>query len=145
LLKNTTIDYPITIVHHVDDAGVNKMLTPRYQFHAEAHSKAHIIEVFTSNQEHLYQYTTNASANFIVDENANIEHVKLQIEAKNSVHIGLTKAQVKRFGRFHSLTLDLGNLTARHNISVDLVESGAETTVHGLYALAQNDHCDVFL
>lgn len=142
--KNVIIDYPISIIHQVDEAGVNKMITPRFKFHAQSNSKAYIVEIFTSNQDQLYQYTTNASSSFILDDNAAIEHVKIQIEAKNSQHVGLTKAEINRSARFNSMTIDLGNQTSRHNICIDLIESGAETQVHGLYALAKDNHCDVF-
>jgi Fe-S cluster assembly protein SufD len=142
--KNTVIDFPITIVHLVDDAGVNKIVSPRITVVAEPFSKVSIAEVFTSTQNLLFQYTTNSSIHFDVLENAFVEHVKFQNEAIASTHIGLTSATVEKDAQFKSMTIDLGILVARHNIDVRLVGAGGEAHVNGLYALTKSEHADIF-
>jgi Fe-S cluster assembly protein SufD len=42
------------------------------------------------------------------------------------------------------MTLDFGLLTARHNLCINLRETGAEASAHGLFALDKNDHVDIF-
>lgn len=142
--KNTVIDFPITIVHLVDDAGVNKIVSPRITVVAEPFSKVSIAEVFTSTQNLLFQYTTNSSIHFDVLENAFVEHVKFQNEAIASTHIGLTSAHVSKDAQFKSMTIDLGILVARHNIDVRIVGTGGEAHVNGLYALTKSEHADIF-
>lgn len=142
--KNTVIDFPISIVHLVDDVGVNKMISPRLTITAEENSKVSFAEIFESTNNDLFQYTTNAVTKFKLHANAHIEHVKIQTEAKNAVHIGLTNADVAHGACFKSVTVDLGLMTARHNINVALNEASAETSVHGLFALKKTEHTDVF-
>lgn len=142
--KNTTLEFPVSIVHFVDDVGVNKIISPRLTITAEENTKASFAEIFESSNNELFQYTTNAVTKFILKGNAQIEHVKIQTEAKNAVHIGLVNAELAGNAKFNSITVDLGLLTARHNINVALNESGAETNVHGLFALNSKDHTDVF-
>lgn len=142
--KNTVIDFPITIVHLVDDAGVNKIVSPRITVVAEAFSKVSIAEIFTSTQNLLFQYTTNSSIHFDVLENSFVEHVKFQNEAILSTHIGLTSALVSKDAQFKSMTIDLGILVARHNIDVRIVGTGGEAHVNGLYALTKSEHADIF-
>lgn len=142
--KNTIIDFPISIVHLVDEVAVNKIISPRLTITAEDNTKASFLEVFTSTAKDKLQYSTNAVTHFKLLGGANIEHVKMQSEASNAVHIGLTQADVYRGSNFKSLTLDYGLLTARHNISVNLMESGAETAVHGLFAISKSEHTDIF-
>jgi len=142
--KNTIIDFPISIVHLVDEVGVNKMVSPRLTITVEDNTKASFVEIFTSTAKDKLQYSTNAVTHFKLFGGANIEHVKIQSEANNAVHIGLTLAHVYRGSNFKSITLDYGLLTARHNISVNLMESGAETAVHGLFSLNKSEHTDVF-
>ena len=144
LKKNAVIDFPISIVHMTDEAGVNKFISPRITVVAEAFSKASFVEIFTSTQNLLFQYTTNSSTHFEVKENAFIEHVKIQNEALASTHIGLTRANVERNAQFKSMTVDLGNFTSRHNIDVHVLGEGAETHVNGLFALSKTEHADVF-
>jgi Fe-S cluster assembly protein SufD len=142
--KNSSIDFPITIVHQVDEQAVNKMVSPRITITAEANSKACFLEIFTSNAKEKLQYSTNAVTRFILKNNSQIEHVKIQLEAANAVHIGLTESQVLKDANFKSMTLDYGLLTSRHNINVSLMETGAQTSVHGLFVLKKLEHADVF-
>ena len=142
--KNTVLDYPITIVHLIDEAGVNKIISPRITVVAEAFSKVSIAEIFTSTQNLLFQYTTNSSTVFDLKENAFVEHVKIQTEANGATHIGLTQATIAKDAQFKSMTIDLGIMVARHNIDVTVTGSGAETHVNGLYALTKSEHADIF-
>ena len=142
--KNTVIDFPITIIHQVDDHAVNKMISPRLTITAGEFCKISFVEIFNNAGDDKLQYTTNAVTKFILAPNSQIEHVKIQDEAANAVHIGLTEADVFHDSLFSSITLDYGLLTARHNINVDLIEPGANTTVHGLFALKKSEHTDVF-
>lgn len=142
--KNTVLDFPLSIVHLVDEAGVNKIISPRITIVAEEFSKVSIAEIFTSTQNLLFQYTTNAAINFELKDSAQIEHVKIQTEALESTHIGLTRALVYKNAAFRSLTLDLGIKTSRDNIEVRLLQSGAETQVNGLFALKKSEHADIF-
>lgn len=142
--KNTVLDFPITIVHLVDEAGLNKIVSPRITIVAEAFSKISIAEIFTSTQNLLFQYTTNSSTFFDIQESAHIEHVKFQNEAVSSTHIGLTKAIIAKDAEFKSMTIDLGILVARHNIDVTLSAQGASAHVNGLYALKKSEHADIF-
>lgn len=142
--KNTVIDFPISIVHLVDDVGVNKMISPRLTITALDNTKASFVEIFTTTNKDQLQYSTNAVTHFVLKNNAHIEHVKIQSEATNAVHIGLTEAQVNHGSNFKSITIDYGLLTARHNINVNLMEAGAEASVHGLFALKKTEHTDIF-
>lgn len=144
--KNTVLTFPVTIVHLVDDTGVNKIISPRLSISAEQNTKVSFLEIFTSTGGALsnLQYTTNAVTRFTLAPNAFIEHVKMIAEAAAAVHIGLSEAHVSSAANFKSMTLDFGLFTSRHNINVNLHESGAETSVHGLFALKKSEHADVF-
>ncbi|MDO9182363.1 MAG: Fe-S cluster assembly protein SufD [Bacteriovorax sp.] len=144
VLKNTVLDFPISIIHLVDDVGVNKIISPRLTITTHENSKVSFLEFFTSTSKNKLQYTTNAVTKFNLLPNSQIEHVKIQSEASEAVHIGLTEARVDRDAIFKSMTLDYGNLTARHNINILLNQAGAQTSVHGLYALKNSEHTDVF-
>lgn len=142
--KSTVIDFPVTIIHTVDENGVNKIVSPRIHIVAEEFTKVSFVEIFTSTQNLLFQYTTNSSTSFELLTNANVEHVKIQLEANQATHIGLTKGSLAASAVFKSMTVDLGIQTARHNIEVNLNAAGAEVSVHGLYALQKSEHADIF-
>lgn len=142
--KNTIIDFPITIVHLADEAGVNKIISPRITIVAEEFSKVAFAEIFTSTRNTVFQYTTNSSINFELKNSAFVEHVKIQSEAAASTHIGLTKATVAGHAQFKSMTVDLGIFTSRHNIDISVTGEGGETHVNGLFALKKTEHADIF-
>jgi Fe-S cluster assembly protein SufD len=142
--KNTVIDFPVTIVHLADDVGVNKILSPRIKITAEENSNVRFMEIFESTNKNLFQYTTNAVTKFQLKANAQIEHVKVQNEAINATHVGLTEAEVSRDAKFKSVTVDIGLLIARHNIKVNLNAPGAESSVHGLFSVKNKEHTDIF-
>lgn len=142
--KNTVVDFPVTIVHLADDVGVNKILSPRLKITAEENTNVRFMEIFESTNKELFQYTTNAVTKFVLKANAQIEHVKVQNEASNATHVGLTTAEVSRDAKFKSVTVDIGLLIARHNININLNAPGAETTVHGLFSVKKTEHTDIF-
>lgn len=142
--KNTTIESPVTILHLVDELGVNKQSTPRIHFFIEENVNITFVEVFTSAQNDLFQYTTNAHTSFTVGKNSHVKHVKLNIEAKHSTHISLTKADLYRDSSFKTYSFDLGNIVTRNNLEVHLHEENANAHVHGLFNLKQSEHADVF-
>jgi Fe-S cluster assembly protein SufD len=142
--KNTVIDFPITIVHLVDESAVNKIISPRLSITAGENSKVSFLEIFKCTDNDGLQYSTNAVTSFKLLANAQVEHVTIQSEAKNAVHIGLTKAKIFKDAHFKSMTLDFGLLVARHNLNIGLYEPGANASVHGLFSLKKSEHSDVF-
>lgn len=142
--KKLELDFPITIIHQIDDLAVNKIVSPRLTIIAEEFTKAHFVEIFTCVGNEKLQYTTNAVTHFTLLTGSSIEHVKIQKEASTAVHVGLTSSTVNENASFKSMTLDFGAFTSRHNLNINLNASGANTTVHGLLSLKDNQHADVF-
>lgn len=145
LEKNHELKNPITIIHQSDENAVNKQVTPRIYFQAEENSKVQIIEIFTSTQNNLFQYTTNSHISFDVGKNAKVDHIKINLEAKNATHIGLTKAQVARDANFRSFVIDLGIKLSRNNVEIHLNDQNATIMSCGLYYLKQSEHSDNFI
>jgi Fe-S cluster assembly protein SufD len=144
LKKNTVLDFPITIVHNVTDSGVNKIVSPRLNFVAEENSEASIIEVFTSQQNNLFQYTTNAFISFSLLKNTKIEHVKIVSEAKNSLHLGWTVANLARDAHFNSTAINMGQVAANNNLIINLNDTGAETSANSVFTLEKTETNTIF-
>jgi Fe-S cluster assembly protein SufD len=144
LKKNTILSFPITIVHNVTDSGVNKIVSPRLNFVVEENSEAAIIEVFTSQQYNLFQYTTNAFTSFTLLKNAKIEHVKIVSEAKNSLHIGWTVANLARDTHLNSTVISMGQVAANNNLIINLNDVGAETSANAVFTLEKSETNNIF-
>lgn len=145
LQKNVQLDSPITIIHQVDEQAVNKQVTPRIFVMTEENSSATFVEIFTSTQNSLFQYTTNSHSTFEIGKNSQVTHVKINYEAKNASHIGLTKANISRDANFKNFVIDLGMKISRNNVELHLNEENANLEAHGLYYLKNEEHSDNFI
>ncbi|MBV9956857.1 MAG: Fe-S cluster assembly protein SufD [Acidobacteria bacterium] len=87
-------------------------------------------------------YLTNAVVEVVLEENARLEHYKVQREGADAFHIATTTAELGRSSVFETTTITLGAQLSRHNIHVRLAEEGAECRVDGLYLVGTGQHTD---
>jgi len=113
---------------------------PRFTVVAEASSRATICEVHATigAGPHL----ANTLTEIRVGENAQIEHVKLQLEGDGAIHLGHGAIHVDRNARVASTLVSLGANTARHDIVARLDGPGAECVLDGLYVASDGQHVD---
>lgn len=142
--KNSSLDFPLTIVHMVTELGVNKIVSPRIKITCEENSEIAIIELFTSENSDFFQYTTNSSTTFELLENAKVEHIKLVKDAKKSLHLGWTVAHQAKDSRFNSTVITTGQAAATNNLQINLNGSGAETSANSLFTLARSETNNIF-
>ncbi len=113
---------------------------PRFTVVAEASSRATICEVHATigAGPHL----GNTLSEFRVGENAQIDHVKLQLDGDGAIHLGHAAIHVARNARASSTLVTLGASTARHDIVALLDGPGAECVLDGLYVTRDGQHVD---
>ncbi len=76
---------------------------------------------------------TNSVIEFVVEEGAAVEHIKVQDESTRDFHVSGLYAQLKRSSRFRSHSLALGAKLSRHNIRTRLDGEGSQCVLNGLY------------
>jgi Fe-S cluster assembly protein SufD len=135
--KNTNSGFPITIIHTLTEAGVNKIVSPRIEINVDANSEVDFLEVFTTTDMALYQYTTNSQTILNIGENSQIEYIKLTNEAKNALHLNWTKANLAKDARFFSTVIDSGQNLGIHNLLINLENTGATTSANSLFRINQ--------
>ena len=113
---------------------------PRFTVVAEASSRATIFEVHATigAGAHL----GNSLSGIRVGENAQVDHVKLQLEGDGAIHLGHGAFHVGRNARVSSTLVSLGASTARHDIVARLDGPGAECVLEGLYVASGGQHVD---
>jgi len=95
------VSEPIHIIF-ITDAGKEKVLTqPRNLFVAGKNSQATIIEHYVGNNEEIY--FTNVVTEIVVDENAVLDHIKLQEESKKAFHIA--RMEIHKYCSFVEIQL----------------------------------------
>jgi Fe-S cluster assembly protein SufD len=87
-------------------------------------------------------YLFNGLSRVIVEENARINHVKVQQEGGKSYHIAALETVQKRNSRFESHAFAVSGALGRNDIETALVEPGADATLNGVYCIADRGHQD---
>ena len=136
--KNVKLERPLQITFVAD--AENGASFPRLLVVAEENSSATLIESFVSSNGG--KYFTNAIAEIVVKDGAQLEHYRVQLESNNAYHVSTTSAELGRASRYETTSINLGAQLSRHDVSVVMEHEGAETAVDGLYMVGSDQHSD---
>ena len=136
--KNVKLERPLQITFVADVE--NGASFPRLLVVAEENSSATLIESFVSS--HSGKYFTNAIAEIVLKDGAQLEHYRVQRESNNAYHVSTTSAELGRSSRYDTTSINLGAQLSRHDVSVVMDHEGAETAVDGLYMVGFDQHSD---
>ena len=104
---------------------------PRNLIIAGKNSQATVIENYVSTVDTAY--FTNAVTEIVLEENAVLEHCKLQAESLSAYHIATIQAYQGRGSNWLSHSISTGAKIARNNIRTVLDAEGIECVLNGLY------------
>lgn len=133
------LDKPIEI-RIVHDASDTAFSHPLYFVRAQQNSEITIIERFEHNHANStsdQQGLINASAYISIDKNAGVNHYRWQNLPGTQRLVNILSAQQERDSRFTSYAFDIGGLTVRNNIHVELEDSNTYSSLQAAY-MAQN-------
>jgi Fe-S cluster assembly protein SufD len=136
--KNVNLERPLQVTFLAD--AENSASFPRLLVVAEENSSATLIESYSSAADG--KYFTNAIAEIVLKDGAQLNHYRLQRESNNAFHVSTTSAELGRSSRYYTTSINLGARLSRHDISVVMDHEGAETSVDGLYMVSANQHTD---
>jgi Fe-S cluster assembly protein SufD len=113
---------------------------PRTLIVAGRHSRATVVETYLGPDEEAY--FTNAVTEIVLEDEAGIDHYKVQREGLAAFHVATHQVQQGRGSRFTSHAINLGGGLVRNNVNVVLAAEGCECTLNGLYLAAGRQHVD---
>lgn len=136
--QNVQIEQPI----HVLFLGIGGDETPlsstRNLLIIGAESRVQIIEHYAGEGVYL----TNTVTEVVAGKNADIDHVKLQLESLEAFHISTLQVMQERDCRFASHNIDMGGRLVRNNGQAVMGGANIECTLNGLYVVGGNQHVD---
>ncbi len=106
---------------------------PRNLFVFGPSSRATVVETFIG----LGGYFTNHVSEWLVQENAEVDHYKVQREALDAFHVSRTAVHQQLNSHYQCHALSFGSRLERTDLTVSLDGAGVETGLDGLY-LAQS-------
>jgi len=112
---------------------------PRTLVLADNGCEATVIEDYVSLQDEAY--FTNAVTEFVLADNARINHVRVQREGGKAFHIANCAATLSRGSNYQSVSIALGARISRYNQNIKLAE-GAECSADGLAIISARQLAD---
>lgn len=137
--KNAIIEKPIQLLY-LTATGENIITNPRNLFVIENNAQVKIVEIHKSLEENVN--FTNLVTEVVVEENAIVEHVKLQDENLKSFHISRLEVDLKKSSNYASYNVSIGAWIARSDINARFNDEGGECTLNGLYLAHENQLVD---
>jgi Fe-S cluster assembly protein SufD len=125
------IEHPIHILFLSDCKEEKLLIQPRNLFVIGKNSQASIIEHYTSFEE--CTYFTNTVTEVVADENAVVDHIKLQEESKNAFHIARMEVDQERSSNFTSHLISTGGNISRNDFNTRFNNEGGECMLNGLF------------
>lgn len=127
-------------VLHLATAAAATYVQPRILIVAGRDSQAAVIEGYASLG--AAAAFTNVVTEIVAEENAALEHVRLQQENPASYHVSSTFARAGRSARVALHALTFGGAVTRNDVTAVLDGEGAEVLLNGLYLAAGRQHID---
>jgi len=118
--------------------------TPRCLVVAETGSVVTVIEDYVVLHQPRWQqeaHFTNAVTEIALEDNARVNHIRIQREGSKAFHIANCAVSLGRSSNYQSVSVALGAQISRYNLDVLLAES-AECAVDGLALIAANQLAD---
>lgn len=127
---NRSIELPIHLLFVTAPGASPTMCQPHCVVIAEPGSNVTLIEDYATIGN--VAAFTNAVTDIVVGENAAVNHVRLQREGGEVVHIGKSSIAQSRHSRYTCHAISLGGKISRHNLEVFQRGEATETTLNGL-------------
>ncbi len=135
------IEEPVHILYLSTSKDQKILNQPRNLFVAGKNSQATIIEHYASIDNEIY--FTNTVTEIFVDENAVLDHIKLQDESKSAFHIARMEVDQERNSNFTSNMISFGGDLSRNDFNTRFNNEGGNCQLNGLFMIDGNQLFDV--
>ena len=137
--EGVKLEKPVQLVNIVDTPN-QVFLQPRHLIILEKEARLTLVHCDHSLTHNVS--FTNTVVEVFADEKAWVDHYKIQNKGRNSALITSTyfKQQKDSFTRSNIITLN-GGFT-KNIVETDLMETGCESDINGLYLVDSNQHID---
>ncbi|MBE9212568.1 Fe-S cluster assembly protein SufD [Plectonema cf. radiosum LEGE 06105] len=143
LSRNVVVETPIHLVFIT--TGNQIISQPRCLVVAKSGSEVTFVEEFingSTGEEDKQVYLNNVVTEIWVDENAGVNHTRIENDSVEAFHIGKTAVTQARNSRYTCNAITLGGKLSRHNLEILQTGEQTETTLNGLTIISGNQLSD---
>lgn len=137
--KNQKIEKPILFLF-LNQSNDGQVIHSRILIEVEDNAEVTFLEDSVSLDDK--SYFSNMVTEIKVGQNAQVHYNRLQNESKNAITVNNTETDIHRDSVFTSVVLSLSGDMVRNNLSLNLLDSGCEGNMYGLYLLNGKTHVD---
>ena len=139
IAEGMALDKPLHLIFLAADTGASHT---RSLIRMEKGARATIFETHASAG--ASRYFVDLVTEISLGEGARLDHIKLQDEAEEAVHLATMRAALSAKAKLDSFTLIVGGGVSRDQTFVEFEGDEAEAHVNGAYALRGKQHADQF-
>jgi Fe-S cluster assembly protein SufD len=137
--RNKQVEKPIYLLFF-NQANQGQMISPRVLVEADDNAEVTILESIISLDEEAY--FCNMVTEVKVAQNAHVHYNRLQHENQKAVTVNNFETDIHRDATFTSVVVSLEGDMLRNNLTLNLLDSGCEGNMYGLYLLDGKTHVD---
>lgn len=137
--KNQAVDQPVMLLF-LNKSNGGELITPRVFIDIEANASIKFIENSISLDDATY--FVNGVTEIVVGNNSHVHYNRLQNENRNVLKADNFTADVHRDATFTSVVISLAADMVRNNLTLNLLDTGCEGNMYGLYLLNGKSHID---
>ena len=134
------VSAPIHLLHVATKRDHATAIYPRCMVVMEPSSRAAVVEDYAGLGDGIY--FSNAVTEVVLQEQAQLQHVRVQRETKSAFHIGHCSVVVSGNSRYAATSVALGARLSRHTLHVTQQGEGAEMHLNGLALVAGRQLAD---
>ncbi len=138
---NCSVEHPIELIYVCAlDGEQPQVCYPRNLVIAGTGSRVAVLERYVCAQQD--RYFTNAVTELVARPSAQVDYYKLQQESARAFHVGGLFVHQDRDSTVTTNNIAMGGAIARTDLHVTLSDTGAHSTMNGLYIGAGRQHID---
>jgi Fe-S cluster assembly protein SufD len=137
--KNEKVEKPIFLLF-LNKANNGTVISPRIYIEVEENAEVGFLENTISLDE--LGYFNNVVTEINVAQNAHVHYTRLQNENKKAIVINNFETDIHRDATFTSSVVSLSGDMVRNNLTLNLLDTGCEGNMYGLYLLNGKTHVD---
>ena len=126
--RNAKIQKPVHVLFIATQAGA--AIHPRCLLIAQGGSEVTLVEDYVALQDEAY--VTNAVTEVALENNARVNHVRVQRDSMEAFHIANCAVSVAHASCYRSVSVALGGRISRYDLNARLEAEGAECFIDGL-------------
>ncbi|MEW6493985.1 MAG: Fe-S cluster assembly protein SufD [Cyanobacteriota bacterium] len=132
--KNTVVETPVHLLFLSTTGEMPTFSQPRCLVVAELGSSVTLVEEYRNHWREAAQgvHFTNAVTEIVLEENAQVNHTRVEWQSKVAFRIGKSAIAQARYSRYTCNAITLGAKLSRHNLEVFQTGEATETTLNGL-------------